>query len=524
MKRRILQAIINSWYTPVFEYTQGKDFFKKILTVYNILDVFEIDKGTTVGLYGSNSANWIAIYIACLLKGIRLLVIHPNCNKLEVAHITLLTNTNHIFIDEDIVHKDLGRNVFLKTLISIDTLEVIFEKNDKSYFKVLASILVEAEKSLHTDLKVVETFFENKDIDGCVITATSGTENGMPKWVASDMNSIKSMITKASDVMPYGELDVIYSNVEFAESHYISVLLPLIKGCVFTGNSDKAEVVIEDTISMEKKWRQVASYLYNRTILSFLFRISWMKWLFRCLAVKNVKKYYRKNLKALIIYNSTINDDILRTLVKKLPLYTTYGSQETNQLVAINNFDSKEKLLPGAVGNALQGIVFSTQDDELEMSSPTIFDRYVGDEEYTREVKFKDNYVSGDVGYNNPNTNVLFVYGRKSATYYNNFKLPIQLDKLERTIKSIPYLEEAFLLPRGRKLILLVYPDINFVEAKRLGYLHLIELMKVYLHRINSNVSESTRIDDIKVLTRPLIKTQDGKICRYFYKAICFDN
>jgi hypothetical protein len=135
--------------------------------------------------------------------------------------------------------------------------------------------------------------------------------------------------------------------------------------------------------------------------------------------------------------------------------------------------------------------------------------------------------VTGDIGIVDTNTNVMFVYGRKSAIYHNEFKLPIQLDKLERTIKAIPYIgeviflkvDQASSLPSGKtpKLILLVYPDINFSEAKRIGLLRLGELMKVYHSKINVELGNSLSIDDIVIVPSSFIKTQDGKICRYFY-------
>lgn len=522
MKKRILQAIREGWTLPVFEYVKMEIFFKRILTIYNILDVFNLDEKSTVALYGRNSSNWIAIYIACLLKGVRLLILHPNVNKLEAVHIMILTNTNHIFADVDLISEELGRNVFLRTIISSDSLEVVYERNDKTYFKALAEILVSSEQNLNVDLKTLNTLFEEDDVISSVITATSGTEFGTPKWVESDSNSISDLLTRAILEVPYSDLDTVYSNVEFAESHYLTVLLPFIKGCVFFGNKDDAEVIIEDTNSIEDIWRKNVSYLHGNRFLSFLFSIKWMHWLFKLVAVRKMWNYYGKKLKSLVIYNSVVSEDILSVLVGKMPIYTTYGSQETNQLVAINDYSSPKKRLPYAVGNALPGLILSTNEDELEISGKTLFNQYVGDIGYTRDVRFRDNYITGDIGFNDSESDVLYVYGRKSALVQNEFKLPIQLDKLERTIKSIPYFKDVVFISnlneKGiKKLILLVYPDIAFVETKGLGLLRLRELMKVYLFKINSGIEVHIHIDDIVIINVPLLKTQDGKICRYFY-------
>lgn len=525
MKRRILQAIREGWTLPVFEYVKMEIFFKRILTIYNVLDVFDLDAKSTVALYGRNSSNWIAIYIACLIKGVRLLILHPNVNKLEAVHIMILTNTNHIFADTDLISEELGRNVFLRTIISTETLDVVYERNDKSYFKALAEILVSSEQNLNVDLRTLNTLFEEDDVTSSIITATSGTEYGEPKWVESDSYAISDLLTRAMDVVPYGQIDKVYSQVEFAESHYLTVLLPFVKGCVFFGNKDDAEVIIEDTNSMEDMWRKNVSYLHGNRFLSFLFSVNWMYWLFERIALRKVKNYYGKKLKSLVIYNSVISEGILSVLVGKMPIYTTYGSQETNQLVAINDFSSLKKRLPYAVGNALPGLIISTNEDELEVSGKTLFNHYVGDAGYTREVRFRDNYVTGDIGFNDSASNVLYVFGRKSAIIQNEFKLPIQLDKLERTLKSIPYFKDIIFLSRleernGREIqeiTLLAYPDSTFVETKKLGMLRLKELMKVYQSKINFGIGPNIHIDNITIVDTPLLKTQDGKICRYFY-------
>jgi long-subunit acyl-CoA synthetase (AMP-forming) len=480
-----------------------------------MLDIFELDEKSTVALYGRNSYNWIAIYIACLLKGVRLLIIHPKERKLEIVHILLLTNANHIFTDEDLVFEDLGKSLFLKSIISIDSLGVIFERTDRTVFTALAEILVSSEPTLNVDQRILNTILEEDDVESSVITATSGTEYYAPKWVESSTGSISDLLTKAMGVTPYNGLQTVYSKVEFAESHYVTVLLPFVKGCVFVGSKDDAEVVIENTNSIEKMWRKNVSYLYGNKFLSFLFSISWMEWLFKRIAIRKVWNYYGKKLKALVVYNSVMNEGILSILVGNLPIYTTYGSQETNQLVAINNFSSPKKRLPNAVGTALPGLLFKTYEDELEIVGTSLFNRYVGDESQTLKVRYRDNYLTGDIGFSD--SDVLFVYGRASAIYHNEFKLPIQLDKLERIIKSIPYFKEVLLFPDNNKLYLLAYPDINMVETKGLGLLRLKELMKIYLNRINTGLNESVSIQNIVILTEPLKKNKNGKICRYFY-------
>jgi long-subunit acyl-CoA synthetase (AMP-forming) len=520
MRKRILRAIKEGWYNPIFEGTLMSEFCKRILTIYNILDVFELSRKDTVALCGTNSYNWIAIYLACLLKGVRLLIIHPKEDHLEVLHVLIVTNANHIFIDPELMNKGLGRHLLLKTLISIDSLEVVFERTNDTHFAVTAKILTESEKNRVIQLKDFDAMFEdcNNDVSiSSVITATSGTEFGYPKWVETNSDSITSLINKAIAIVPYHEMDTVLSKVEFAESHFVTVLLPFIKRCEFTGYAKDVNVIIESTTSIEKMWSNVVNDLHSNRFLSFLFTFSKLHWLFKLLAIRKIWNHYGRKLRKLIVYNSTMHQELLSTLIGNLPIYTTYGSQETNQLISINDFSSPEKRVLNAAGTALPGLTFNNNEDELEVSGSTLFQQYVEDLAYTNTVLYMDVYKTGDIGFFNHDTDVLHLVGRKVATHITEFKLPMQLDELERIVKSIPYVKEALLVPKESHLALLVYPDVDFAGIKGLGYLRTRELLRAYMKRINANLTDTRQISKVVLMSEPLLKTPDGKICRYFY-------
>ena len=513
MIKWILQVIKECWHSPVFDGIRMSTFFRKVLLVYNILETLEIDDKATIALYGNNSYNWIVIYIACLLSGVRLLIIHPSEKPIEVVHIMLLTDVHHVFIDKDLITETLGKNIFLNTLISIQSFRVVFESDKPNHFGTIIDTLVNSEQISNDLYPLLDSFDE--DVKSSVITGTSGTENNHPKWVESSTDSISDLITKAIGVMPYNTMDTVYVKSDFADSHFVTVLLPFVKGCEFTGNKNHANIVIEDTNSIENMWYDEISYVYSKFWFSLLSSNKRLNCISDRIVAHKIKNYYGSELKKLMVYNNTINQGLLTLLAKYLPLVTTYGSQETNQLVAINNYSTKEKCKLYTVGTILPGMVITFCNEELEVTSSTLFTKYIGDPAYTREVRFRDNYVTGDIGFINSSDGVMTIYGRKSAIYYNAFKLPIQLDKLERIIKTIPYIKDAMINQIHGKLYLVVYPNIEFGETKKLGYLRLRRLMKQYLIKINESLDNNCYLDDIILVEEPFLKTHDGKIRRF---------
>lgn len=501
----------------MFENLKGSEFFTLIRIILRIFNMFAANDDTTVALYGANSRNWIVVYITCILKGVRLVIIPPKMSLIEVNHIIMITNTNYIFCDGQL-DKCIKRYLPLRTAINLEDLTVVWERNypvENLYKDKIEKLKLDESTSL-SNLKLLQN--QEDDESSVIITPTSGVEHHEVKWVETNTDSISILLTEARMALPYETMDKIFSRTEFASSHTVTVLLPFVEECTFVTSSLDADIVIEDSATMEAYWKVALYLLYGNSVISWFNPNFFNKNILDWFVSQRLRKFYSKNLKTVIIYNCTLHEEIIQTLRKKLPIITTYGSQETNQLVAVNDYSTKELRQPNAVGIVLPGIRVHVISNMLEFSGCMLFDQYVRDTSTTEHVRFLDKYLSGDIGSYDPDKALLIVYGRKSAVFLNDFKFPVQLDKIERIIKTIPYFQDVLFVSDGNEgLILVVYPDPSFLETKKIGYLRLKELVKLYLNRINAELEDTIKITSISLSFEPLLKTHDGKIRRCYY-------
>jgi len=492
-----------------------KDFFKQIYTVFSILTSLGVDNTFKVALLGRRSFSWIAIYIATLLKGCSLVIVPYGMNKREIRHYLNITEVNYLFVDLERRNKVELKNIpFLKAIFSINNFTPIISRVDVHNL-ILATKPITTDQIPSYNVEDIDELFDVKYTNDVitVITPTSATEWPNPKYVQSTASSIESLIVKAIDLLPYDLGDSVYSNVDFASSHYLSVLMPFIKGSIITDDLYNADVVIEDTNSFEKVWRNRVDSLLENPILDFIFSSPIFQGFFNKLAVRRLTRYYNQGtkVKKIILYNNTVSERILNVVKGKLPLWATYGSQESNQLVAYNDYSTKVLRQTNCVGRFIRGYEHKVQDSELFLQSKSMFHCYYGDWNWTKHVMDTMWYSSGDSAFIT-NDRILFVYGRKMSVYADKiFGFPIQLDNMERTIKGLPYFKEVMVYPGVAGLELSVILDTSFIQSKGIGLLKLQKVLKNHMKLINGGLKSYEQLMHIET-TDHFIKTYDGKI------------
>ena len=535
MRKMIIDAIKNHWHEDMFPGVKMEIFIRDVIPIYTLLTTMGFNDGNgTVAITGESSKTWIAAYIAVLLKGCTLVIIPKNLSQEELMHYLLITNVNLLITDDNnrkIVKTDNAfyKSPLLKGVYNAESFEWVWNRTDV-YNQTIAISNVSREDVI-LDYKNIENLFTidyNNDVV-TVVTPTSGVDFPGSKYVISSMSSITALIVKSVDLLPYDMGDKIYCNVDFSTSHYLSVLMPFIKGCVFTINPRDAEVFIEDTQSIQTLWRQRVDSVLEVRFLNWLFVKTPFRLLFKGLAIRRLKSYFNKGnkLKSLMIYNWFGSERIISTLRGRLPLFTTYGSQECNQLIAYNDYSSKELNQANCAGRFIRGYEWKVDPDfnELLLNSKSMFLQYHSDLDWTDAVRDALWYTTGDIA-NVTSDGIVYVYGRKRRLFADNTGFTINLDNMERIIKNIPYINEALLIAfvKGDSIefTLAIHPDEAFVESKRLGLLQLHKLLMDLAKKLQRDLVGDYKITRVLLREDPFEKTFDGKIERHLYPAIMY--
>ena len=514
----------DNWLFKVLYNKKGVDLFAKILLTTNLFTVLNINPGTTIALYATNSFNWVAIYLAAIVRGVTLLIIPPKMDLTEIVHILSFSNTQYIFLDPNLFDWKLRKLLPMKSMFDINTLQVVHEKSPELNIADITEIVIDSHVTSSPTQYSYDYYRDAISLSNVkhakVITPTSGTTHAIPKWVISTWPEIKSMLFATRSALPFDESSNIAIYVDFAETHYITVLSTLLNGCHVTDEISKAHTVVEDTASIERLWREINVELFNNRFKAFIYSTKVFAWLFNWNAANRLKRAYSRTVENIIIYNSDVSNHIIDLLRRNFKVYSTYGLQEACQLLAVNDYSTKELLDEHAVGRLLKGVdVYTNNVSEIQVSSYQNCNRYLRPGEDLNKLYFRSDILNtGDVGTFNIRSGVLYVYGKSITTKENEYGLPFHINNLERTLRIIPYIKAACIYTKDKNsIVLLVEPNVDFLDVRNIKLATLKTILESYLRGINKMLREVYHIDEVRIMSKPLEKTFNGKLVRYYY-------
>ena len=520
MKNYLLNILEKDRY--IFPIVKTSEFIEKLYFIVLLLFYHEIKLGDTIALHSQKGIMWIVIYIASLLKGCKLLIIPPNIKQSELYYYLTITNTKILFdTKESLIN--IEKVPFLRVVYSFNDYEELHYKTGRKYHRNIAKNIENLTHVLNINLDVLcdilEDFHTNKlrNKETGIITPTSGVD-GLPKLVFVNANALLNIIKKTNKIIPFHINDTVYSNTEFFHSHIITVLLPFVNMCTFVGSQKEATVIIEDTVSFKKIWREEILTLLENRIIGEILQKKYLKWLLTLLYKRRLHKYYLKktNLKSLIIYNNTINHTPLEIIKQSnLPVFSTYGSQEMCQFVAWNNYSTKQLKQIGCLGYFIPGIQWTIENNHLLLQSNTMFKKYWDHPYYKKELLLNNYEFFNTLDQVVENGDMVTFKGRSSKLVNSTTKEIIHSDYLEEILLDLPYVKELTVSSKNKQIIIIVYPDTKIMEVENISLKFLDDILNHYAQNLSLYYDKKIKMILSSV---QLVKTPDGKIKNHLYQ------
>ena len=527
MRDLILKVILHHWDRYIFPGVTMKNFFVDIYKFLILLDVICLDDSYCIAIHARRSQQWIALYLACFIKGVDFIVLSPFLKKETLFRTLNFVTVSYLFTEQNMStfnRRDMYKVPFLKGAYDIDTIKPIALKKGVYNHNIpyLSLDTIEATFIDHKVLLRMQEKYQKLDQESCVMNMTSGVSYPETKITMSSARSIEATVQAGRNIIPYHEMHRVYSEVEFAHSHIVTVLIPFIKGCSFVSDADDANVIIESTESFEQKWYEEVEHIFESRFWYWFFKKRIFQSLFNIVAGRMIRLFYR-DVEYIIVYNGSIQERALNIARKYLPLYVTYGSQETNQLMACN-FSGFAYCGPGSVGRTI-GELTLNKHNELKFSSNTIFTGYLGDKAHTRYIRddeethldwIKPSILTGDHG--EQLKGYIKLKGRMSSICYYNNEV-VNLDEIERHIRSLPYIEECILVPWDEMGVnLLITVNQRLVEAHKMGVLETEHLLDKFYKTLSEEFEKYIPLGKVAISHEPFKKSFDGKIRAKLYR------
>ena len=142
---------------------------------------------------------------------------------------------------------------------------------------------------------------------------------------------------------------------------------------------------------------------------------------------------------------------------------------------------------------------------------------YYKDSEATSAVLIDGWYHTGDLGTMDENGN-LFIKGRIKNMLLGPSGQNIYPEEIEAKINNIPFVLESLVLQReDNRLVALVCPDYNEVDASGMTREQLLDYMEDARKQVNSELAAYEQIAVVKLYPHEFEKTPKKSIKRFLY-------
>jgi len=541
------ETIRKNWNSPaVTDYRKGTltygEVGKKILLLHAILKGRSIKPGEKIALIGPNSYNWAIVYMATVTYGAVIVPILSDFHDDDIQHILIHSDSRVLFATRVSAAKiDEERMDKLKTVVSLDTLELISYKD-----KQLPGKILEIEKKDKDKIARItpESFALPPDRDDSELAAlvyTSGT-SGFSKGVMLPYRSLMANINYVRDVIP---LDTARQSLSFlplahAYASSFDLLFPFSIGChiTFLDQIPAPKILIEAfakvrpgliffvPLILEKIYKKKLAPMLNRNSIKTLLKIPLLRRLIYNKIHRKMYDTFGGNFKEIVIGGAALNAEVEDFLKKiKLPIATGYGMTECGPLLTYAPWQEQR---PRSAGRAITPVELKIDSNdhlrqvgEIMVRGENIMLGYYKNAKATGEVLDENGWLrTGDLGVVDSD-GFLYIMGRSKSMILGPSGQNIYPEEIESKLNVMPYIQESLVISDNDKIIALVYPDWDAVDAERGADGDNENWLRKEMEEIRSEVNPRlpaySRIAEIRLHGDAFEKTPTHKIKRYRY-------
>ncbi|MDR0811465.1 MAG: AMP-binding protein [Paludibacter sp.] len=550
----------NNWELPAYS-NYGEDLTltygavaKRIARLHILFEECKLKPNDKVALIGRNNANWAITYIATVTYGAITVPILQDFNPNDIYHIVNHSESMLLFcsdnIWENIEEEKLAtvKAVFSLTNFQCVTVinqaerpegeEIIHEKLVLKYLQpdYINSIFhAKYSQGFHRDnVRYIDK--SNEEIVS--INYTSGT-TGFSKGVMTTGNALAGNITygiRKKIIQPRYQM-ISFLPLAHAYGCAFEFLAATCTGCHihFIGKVPspkillkafaeiRPNVVLVVPLIIEKIYKKQIQPLLERPSMRWGLRIPFLDDVILGQIRNKLIDAFGGNFSDIIIGGAPLNAEVEEFFTKiKFPFTVGYGMTECAPL--ISHCPSRE-FVPKSAGKILDimevKIIAPNKNGigEICVRGENVMAGYYKNPEATAQIIDKDGWLhTGDLGTVDSEGNV-FIKGRNKTMILSSSGQNIYPEEIEARLNNLPFVMESLVIENSGKLIALVCPDYEAVDAEHLDTARLEDVMEENRKTLNSMVAGYEAVSKIQLYPHEFEKTPKKSIKRYLYSA-----
>ena len=538
-------AIQKNWSLPAISNYGGETYTyaqmgNKMVWLHHIYEKSDIKKGDKIALIGKNSINWAVTFLATVSYGAVVVPILPDFKTDDIHHIVNHSDAVLLFAAQSIFENlDDSKMPALEAIFSLDDFSLLHKKKS-SILQVIAKAddeyLAKFDNTLsHDNFKLPDI----KNDELAAIVYTSGT-TGFSKGVMLLHNSISANIRYAQNNIPLKFGDKIVSFMPLAHSYgcAFEFLFPLSIGCHITFLSKipspkilikafkdvKPQLILSVPLIIEKIYKKQIVPAISTGVTKYLIKLpGFSKVIYKKIRQKLVD-VFGGNFIEVVIGGAGFNPEVELFLKKiQFPFTNGYGMTECGPLISYDGWQTNKAFAVGQVVDTLE-IKIDSEDPknivgEIMVKGENVMQGYYKNPEATKETIDKDGWLhTGDLGIIDKDGYV-FIKGRSKNMLLGPSGQNIYPEEIEARLNNMPMINESLLIEKNGRLIALVYPDYELVDASNISETKLLERLDENRKSLNEQLPGYSTIAEIEIFPEEFEKTPTKKIKRFLYST-----
>ncbi len=553
----------NNWELPAYS-NYGEeltltyaDVAKRIARIHILFEQCKLKPNDKVALIGRNNANWAITYLATVTYGAIVVPILQDFNPNDVHHITNHSESTILFAGDNIWENlEEEKLTTIKAVFSLTGFNCITILNKDPRPEDLNKTQVHEQlvaKYLQPDYinclfhaKYPQGFFrdhvryiDKPNTEIVSINYTSGT-TGFSKGVLTSGNALAGNITfglRTGIVAPryniisflplahaYGcAFEFLTSTCAGCHIHFIGKI-PSPKILLTAFAEIKPNVVFLVPLIVEKIYKKQIQPLLAKPSMRWVLSIPLLDQPILAQIRKKLMDAFGGEFSQIVIGGAPLNAEVEEFFNKiKFPYTVGYGMTECAPLIS---YAHSKDFIAKSAGKLLDIMEIKllnkdpeTGVGEICVTGENLMSGYFKNPEATAQILDKEGWLhTGDLGTVDSEGNI-FIRGRNKTMILSGSGQNIYPEEIEAKLNNMPYVMESLVIDNNGKLIALVYPDYESLDAESIDQSKLEGLMEDNRKQLNSIVASYESITKIQLYPHEFEKTPKKSIKRYLYST-----
>ncbi len=543
----IEQSIISHWDSDALTDYKGitlqyKDVARTIEKLHILFENSGVEHGDKIAICGRNCASWAVVFLATLTYGAVAVPVLHEFTADQIHNIVNHSEAKLLFVGDVVATViDPTKMPSLEGIVYIPDYSLVVSRTDKlTYAREHLNELFGKKYPKAFRQQHISYYKEKDPSELALINYTSGT-TGFSKGVMLPYRALWSNIDFAKGVLgkTIKKGDNTISILPMAHMYGMSFefLFEFLHGChVFyltrvpspaiiaqAFKDVKPAIVIAVPLVIEKIIRKKVFPQIQNTKVKLLMKMPGVGKKVKKRICEQVYQAFGGNLYEVIIGGAALNQEI-ESFLKDIdfPFTVGYGATECAPIITYSDWHD---FVPMSCGREVVHMEVKIDSENPETVPGEILARglnvmlgYYKNDEATAQTIDKDGwYHTGDLGLMDKGGNV-FIKGRSKNMLLGPNGQNIYPEEIEDKLNSMTFAMESVVVQRDGKLVGLVHPDFDEVQAMGLSRDDLQSLMEENRVQVNANLPVYCKIAAIEIHDEEFEKTPKKSIKRYLYK------